>query len=94
MKITKAMLSNLNLNQRAEKKASIDFQKMLLDKLYEIDQKEKEAEEALLALAKGEDIDPTEVAQKISAADVSMKLLLRVRNKVLEAYQEIMRMQI
>ncbi|MDM7202909.1 MAG: flagellar hook-basal body complex protein FliE [Thermodesulfobacteriaceae bacterium] len=94
MKITKAMWSNLNLNQRAEKKASIDFQKMLLDKLNEIDQKEREAEEALLGLAKGEDIDPTEVAQKISAADVSMKLLLRVRNKVLEAYQEIKRTQI
>jgi len=31
---------------------------------------------------------------KVSQADVSMKLLLRLRNKALEAYQEIMRMQI
>lgn len=71
-----------------------DFGKILFETLKKIDEKEKSAETALSALAKGEDIDPAEVAIKISSADVSMKLLLRIRNKVLEAYQEIMRMQI
>lgn len=94
MKITKLFPGNTLFNQKIEKNSSLAFQKVLLDKLREVDQKEKEAEETLLALAKGEEIDPAELAQKISAADTSMKLLLRVRNKVLEAYQEIMRMQI
>jgi flagellar hook-basal body complex protein FliE len=48
----------------------------------------------LEALAKGEDIDFSEVALAISKADLNFKLLLRIRNKILEAYQEIMRMQI
>ncbi|MFN4131784.1 MAG: flagellar hook-basal body complex protein FliE [Caldimicrobium sp.] len=94
MKISKLFPENITLQQKIEKKNTVNFQKFLLDKLREIDQKEKEAEEALLAFAKGEEVDPAELAQKISSADTSMKLLLRIRNKVLEAYQEIMRMQI
>ncbi len=94
MKISSLLANKVSLYQKLDKTTSPNFQKVLFDKLREIDQKEKEAQAALLSLAKGEEIDPAEVAQKISSADVSMKLLLRIRNKVLEAYQEIMRMQI
>lgn len=93
MKI-QGLQGKINLYQETQKKTAPDFQKLLLENLKEVDQREKSAQEAILALAKGEEIDPAEVAQKISSADASMKLLLRVRNKVLEAYQEIMRMQI
>ncbi|MFN3505454.1 MAG: flagellar hook-basal body complex protein FliE [Caldimicrobium sp.] len=94
MKVNELLAGKMLTYQKLEKGTKADFQKIILEKLKEVDQKEKEAEQALLSLAKGEEIDPAEVAQKISTADVSMKLLLRVRNKVLEAYQEIMRMQI
>jgi flagellar hook-basal body complex protein FliE len=79
----------------AEKKAKPkDFFEVLLDKVKEVDAKEKEAEKAILDLLSGKEVDPVELSMKVSQADVSMKLLLRLRNKVLEAYQEIMRMQI
>lgn len=94
MKVNGLGINKVSLYRAVEKGERVKFADMLLDKLKEIDQKEKDAEEALLSLAKGEEIDPAEVALKISQADNSMKLLLRVRNKVLEAYQEIMRMQI
>ncbi|MFZ8830752.1 MAG: flagellar hook-basal body complex protein FliE [Thermodesulfobacteriaceae bacterium] len=71
-----------------------DFFEVLLDKVKEVDAKEKEAERAILDLLSGKKVDLVELSMKISQADVSMKLLLRIRNKVLEAYQEIMRMQI
>ncbi|MGB9761187.1 MAG: flagellar hook-basal body complex protein FliE [Caldimicrobium sp.] len=88
-------LSKLNLYQEVEKiNRNLDFGKVLFEKLKEIDNKEKEAQATLEKFARGEDIDPAEMALKISTADASMKLLLRIRNKVLEAYQEIMRMQI
>ncbi len=94
MKITGLSKFN-NLYREMEKtNKNLDFGKLLWETLKKIDQKEKEAEVALQSLARGEDIDPAEVALKISSADTSMKLLLRIRNKVLEAYQEIMRMQI
>jgi len=84
----------VSLYEAIENRKNKDFGKMLLEALREVDKKEMEAEEALFSLAKGEDIDPAEVAMKISSADASLKLLLRIRNKALEAYQEIMRMQI
>jgi flagellar hook-basal body complex protein FliE len=71
-----------------------DFFEVLLDKVKEVDVKEKEAEKAILDLLSGKEVDPVELSMKVSQADVSMKLLLRLRNKALEAYQEIMRMQI
>jgi Flagellar hook-basal body protein len=71
-----------------------DFFEVLLDKVKEVDAKEKEAERAILDLLSGKEVDPVELSMKVSQADVSMKLLLRLRNKALEAYQEIMRMQI
>ncbi|MCS7149354.1 MAG: flagellar hook-basal body complex protein FliE [Caldimicrobium sp.] len=94
MKINGPTVKSVNPYQTMEKKNSVDFKDLLLEKLKEVDTKEKAAIEAIESLAKGEDIDPAEVAMRISQADNSMKLLLRIRNKVLEAYQEIMRMQI
>ena len=35
-----------------------------------------------------------EVALALEQADVTMKVAVRARNKVVEAYQEIMRMQV
>lgn len=94
MKIQGPILKGAHLYRTVEKAAFPDFGRFLWEQLKEIDAKEKLAEEAIQALAKGEDIDLAEVAMKISQADNSMKLLLRIRNKILEAYQEIMRMQI
>ncbi len=70
------------------------FFEVLLDKVKEVDAKEKEAEKAIIDLLSGKEVDLIELSMKVSQADVSMKLLLRLRNKALEAYQEIMRMQI
>ena len=95
-------ISNLNpqirnlpsLQDKSVKNNKLDFKNFLFEKIKEIDASQKEAQKMLEALAKGEDVDFSEVALAISKADVDFKLLLRVRNKILEAYQEIMRMQI
>ncbi len=71
-----------------------DFFEVLLYKANEVDANEKGAEKAILDLLSGKEVDPVELSMKVSQADVTMKLLLRLMNKALEAYQEIMRMQI
>ncbi|HDZ23928.1 MAG: flagellar hook-basal body complex protein FliE [Thermoplasmata archaeon] len=45
-------------------------------------------------LAVGKTSDLHEVVLATEKADLSFKLLLQVRNKLLEAYQQIMRMQV
>ncbi|MDF2953628.1 MAG: Flagellar hook-basal body complex protein FliE [Thermodesulfobacterium sp.] len=83
-----------SLQDKSVKNNKLDFKNFLFEKIKEIDASQKEAQRMLEALAKGENVDFSEVSLAISKADVDFKLLLRVRNKILEAYQEIMRMQI
>jgi flagellar hook-basal body complex protein FliE len=87
-------IKNLQNLQNKTLENKLDFKNFFLQKIKEIDNSQKEAQKMLEALAKGEDIDFSEVALAISKADLNFKLLLRIRNKILEAYQEIMRMQI
>ena len=70
------------------------FGELPRQKIQEVDRDQKAALRALEDLAAGRQTDLTEVTLALTRADLSFKLLLRVRNKVLEAYQEIMRMQI
>ncbi|RUM87159.1 MAG: flagellar hook-basal body complex protein FliE [Thermodesulfatator sp.] len=70
------------------------FGELLREKIHEVDQDQKVALKALEDLASGRQTDLTQLTLALTKADLSFRLLLRVRNKVLEAYQEIMRMQI
>ncbi len=45
-------------------------------------------------LQSGESKNIHEVMISMEKADISMRLTVQMRNKVLEAYQEIMRMQV
>ena len=52
------------------------------------------ADTAVEKLQTGETRNLHEVMISMEKADISMRLLLQVRNKVIDAYQEIMRMQV
>lgn len=49
---------------------------------------------AIEKLQTGESRDLHEVMISMEKADISMRLMMQVRNKVIDAYQEIMRMQV
>ena len=53
----------------------------------------KEADQKVAEFAMGKSHDLHEVMIASEKADLSLKFLLQIRNKLLEAYQEIMRMQ-
>jgi len=52
------------------------------------------ADGAVEKLQTGESRNLHEVMISLEKADISMRLLMQVRNKVIEAYQEVMRMQV
>jgi flagellar hook-basal body complex protein FliE len=96
MKINPALLNKTYLqnSNTSQVKDDLGFKDFLVKKVEEVDQAQKKAENLLNALAKGEDVDLSDLAITMSKAETELKLLLRVRNKIIEAYQEIMRMQI
>jgi flagellar hook-basal body complex protein FliE len=62
-----------------------------LGEVNDLQQKADHAIQQLVGEGKG-DLQDTMIA--LEKADVSFRLMMQIRNKVLEAYQEIMRMQV
>jgi len=71
-----------------------EFSSFLKDALNKLDQTQVEAEQATVALVTGQIDDFHTPVIAMQKASLAMGLAVTVRNKVLEAYHEIMRMQI
>jgi flagellar hook-basal body complex protein FliE len=59
-----------------------------------VDERIRAADGAVRQLALGENVELHRVMMTIEQARISFELLVQVRNKVVEAYQEVMRMQV
>lgn len=74
----------------AAKQIASSFEKMF-DEVNR-DQQAAEGKMTEMMVGKNKDISGTMIAME--KADVSLKMLMAVRNKIVNAYQEIMRMQV
>lgn len=74
--------------------ASGDFQEMLKHSLEEVNQDQVNANTAIHELVAGRSKNIHETMLAVERADTSLKLMMQVRNKALDAYREIMRMQV
>lgn len=75
-------------------KAGPDFSKFLTDALSQVDALQKNADAASLQLATGQVDDLSSVMVAIEKASLSLSMTVATRDKVLDAYNQIMRMQI
>jgi flagellar hook-basal body complex protein FliE len=71
-----------------------EFGQFLSEALGNVEEAQKGAATAAQRLATGEIKDVSEVMIASEKASLSLQLTVQVRNKVLEAYQEIMRMPV
>ena len=79
---------------KAAKGKKGDFLNILKNSMSEMNQLQKEAGAAAKMLASGEKIDIHNAMIAMQKADVSFRLMMEVRNKIVEAYHEIIRMQV
>ena len=77
---------------RTSQSESSGFAEKLKDSILEINQRQIDADQAIEQVVKGE-LGIHEGMLKIQEADISMRLFLQIRRKVMDAYTEIMRMQ-
>ncbi len=70
------------------------FEEMIKSHLTEVNHLQNSADTAAQNLASGQDKDIHNTMIAMEKAGVAFQLTMQVRNKVLEAYQEIMRMQV
>jgi len=70
------------------------FAQHLKSAINEVNDLQKNSEQAIADLATGQVKDLHQAALSISKAETSMKLMLEIRNKALNAYKEIGRTQL
>ncbi len=71
-----------------------DFAAVLKDTVGKVNQAQIDADHQAERLHSGEAKNLHEVMITMEQADISMRLLVQMRNKVVDAYQEVMRMQV
>ncbi|MDR0454295.1 MAG: flagellar hook-basal body complex protein FliE [Deferribacteraceae bacterium] len=71
-----------------------NFSDILKSALNSVNNAQYEADQAVKRVLSGESDDIHDTMIALQKADVSLKMMLEVRNKILEAYQEVMRTQI
>lgn len=71
-----------------------NFGQVLKETLEKVNQLQADADQAMLDMAMGEDIELHEVMILATRANVALEATIAIRNKALDAYQEIMRMQV
>ena len=90
-----SLMTSLNPIQNiSEQPAQTDFAKMLGDALQKMDNVQKDADNATLQLATGQTQDVHNTMIALEKANLTFSLAVEVRDKVLAAYQEAMRMQL
>ena len=70
------------------------FRDVLTDAIGEVQRLQTEADTTIRRLVAGEVDDPAEAIVALERADVSFQTMMAVRNKIVAAYEEIMRMQV
>lgn len=84
---------SLELNPNLEKNNG-DFSKFLTDALGQVDSLQKKADVASLELATGQVQDLSEVMVALEKASLSMSLAVATRDKMIDAYNQVIRMQL
>jgi flagellar hook-basal body complex protein FliE len=73
---------------------STSFLDSLTDAVGEVQRLQQQADTTIRQVVSGEIKDITEAMVQVEKADVAFQTLLAVRNKIVAAYEEVMRMQV
>jgi flagellar hook-basal body complex protein FliE len=71
-----------------------EFGTILKEKVNEINQLQLDADQAITKVEMGNSGSIHDAVIALEKADLSFRKMIQVRNKILEAYQEVMRMQV
>ncbi len=73
----------------AQTKNTASFKQFLLDSLQDVNSMQQQADSAVESLMTGGDVDPATVLTAVQKADLSFRLMLQMRNKMMQVFQEV-----
>ena len=101
MKEVRVDLSQFHFNDDArlvgagsDSKREKGFEELLKDNLQKVNDLQFAADEGIEKLATGEAEDISQVVIAVQEAEVALRLLVEIRNKLVDAYQQLARMPV
>lgn len=71
-----------------------NFSKLFSELIQDVNSEHVQADESLKQLVSGKTEDVHDVVLSVAQADLALRLVVEIRNRLIDSYQEIMRMQI
>lgn len=97
-RLVPGLIERFDVNQgeknRPESKSETNFTEVFSNMIQSVDNLQKESSQVQEALMAGEPVELHQVMIKAEEAGIAMDLLLQIRNKLVDAYNEMMRMPI
>ena len=85
---------SLDVKKTSAEGESVSFADTLSESLDKVNDLQKEADKAIEDFATGKTRNIHETMIAVNKADLAFRLTMQVRNKIVEAYQEVMRTQV
>jgi flagellar hook-basal body complex protein FliE len=70
------------------------FKDLLVNSISEVQRLQTQADQSIRELVSGEIADVSQVLVAIEKADIAFNTMMQIRNKIVEAYQEVIRMSV
>ncbi len=87
-------IDRINNNAIDIQNSDNSFSGYLMDAIEQVDKLQKETDSSSVSLATGDIQNLHQVMIDSEKAEIALQFTLQIRNKIIEAYQEIMRMQV
>ena len=89
-KFAEPMIANITSPRKSDK----SFSNLLKESVEKVNELQKQADVAINDLVVGNNKDIVQTMITMEKAGISFRLMIQVRNKIVQAYEEIMRMQV
>ncbi len=70
------------------------FEQFLMDSIHQVNAMQQDADKAVENLFTGGETSPAEVLTAVQKADVAFRMMIQVRNKMVQAFEEIQNLRI
>ncbi len=70
------------------------FKDCLINSIQEVNSMQHAADQAVEKLASGGDVEPAEVLHAVQKANIAFQMMMQMRNKIVQAYQDIQNVRV
>ena len=70
------------------------FKNFLVNSIHEVNSMQQAADQAVEQLVSGGDVNPAEVLTAVQKADLAFRMMIQIRNKIVQAYQEVQNIRV